>query len=224
MDRCFTATHLTRTHLQWASGILNIRRKDPQDGFGDDSSRKRIRNHRSRPFLFLQRWLFARQASSMLPPSYALSSVKHGDIVLKKEQREAIKLIGTSYSFALRACSSLLDCRGPCSVSSVPHRRRAANSMRGTRHLYTLKNVKSVFLARIFIPFKRSEFTKSFTVSSRTQDAHAQTVYTRPRFPPTTRPGYEARLAKFNSYIKLSTGISGHTPKNSIAGVLARGG
>ena len=35
--------------------------------------------------------------------SYSLSSVKHGDIVLKKEQREAIKLKGTSYSFAMRA-------------------------------------------------------------------------------------------------------------------------
>ena len=38
MDRCFTATHLTCTHLQWASGILNVGKKDPQDGFGDDSS------------------------------------------------------------------------------------------------------------------------------------------------------------------------------------------
>ena len=70
----------------------------------------------------------------------------------------------------------------------------AANGMRGTRHLHTLKNVKSAFLARIFIPFRRCEFTKSFTVSSRTQDAHAQTVYTRPRFPPPTRPGYEANV------------------------------
>ncbi len=53
----------------------------------------------------------------------------------------------------------------------------AANGMRGTRHLYRLKNVKSAFLARIFIPFRRRKFTKSFTVSSRTQDVHAQTVY-----------------------------------------------
>ena len=63
-----------------------------------------------------------------------------------------------------------------------------ANGMRETRHLYTLKNVKSAFSARIFIPFRRREFTKSFTVSSRTHDAHAQTVYTRSRFPPPTRP------------------------------------
>ena len=67
----------------------------------------------------------------------------------------------------------------------------AASGMRGTRHL---KNGKSAFLVRIFIPFRRREFTKSFTVSSPTQDAHAQTVYTRPRFPPPTRPGYEANL------------------------------
>ena len=37
----------------------------------------------------------------------------------------------------------------------------AANGMRGTRHL---RNVKSAFLARIFIPLRRREFTKSFTV------------------------------------------------------------
>jgi len=68
----------------------------------------------------------------------------------------------------------------------------AANSMRGTRHLYTLKNVKSAFLARIFIPFRRREFTKSFTVSLRKQDAHAQ-----------TRPGYEAmmELKKINGWL-----------------------
>ena len=35
--------------------------------------------------------------------SYTLSSVKCGDILLKKEQREVIKLIGTSNSFAMRA-------------------------------------------------------------------------------------------------------------------------
>ena len=40
-----------------------------------------------------------------------------------------------------------------------------ANGMCGTRHLYTLKNVKSTFLVRIFIPFRRCEFTKSFMAS-----------------------------------------------------------
>ena len=69
----------------------------------------------------------------------------------------------------------------------------AANGMHG---IYTLKNVKSTFLASIFIPFRRREFTKSFMVSSRMQDAHVQTVYTRPRFPPPTQPGYEARFLK----------------------------
>ena len=68
-----------------------------------------------------------------------------------------------------------------------------ANGMHG---IYMLKNVKSAFLASIFIPFRRHKFTKSFTVSSRTQDAHVQTVYTRPRFPPPTQPGYEARFFK----------------------------
>ena len=53
----------------------------------------------------------------------------------------------------------------------------AANGIRLTRHLNTLVNVKSAFLARIFIPFRRREFTKPFTVSSRTKNAHAQTVY-----------------------------------------------
>ena len=84
------------------------------------------------------------------------------------------------------------------------------NGMRGICHLYILKNVKSAFLACIFILFRRCEFTKSFTVSSWTQNVHAQTVYTRPRFPPPTRPGYEATNKYTYIYISYMALIGMH--------------
>ena len=38
MNCCFAATHLVCTHLQRASGILDVGGEDPQDGFGDNST------------------------------------------------------------------------------------------------------------------------------------------------------------------------------------------